>query len=44
MNSHALGKLTAALLAAFALTACGGDDNDDNRACYASNVAVIGFC
>ena len=31
MNSHALGKLTAALLAAFALTACGGDDNDDNN-------------
>ncbi|MBF5056419.1 5'-Nucleotidase domain-containing protein [Alcanivorax sp. 521-1] len=29
MNSHALGKLTAALLAAFALTACGGDDNND---------------
>ncbi|MFP1682646.1 bifunctional metallophosphatase/5'-nucleotidase [Alloalcanivorax sp. C16-1] len=29
MNTHALGKLTAAMLAAFALTACGGDNDND---------------
>lgn len=30
MNTHAFGTLTAALLAAFALTACGGDNDNDN--------------
>ena len=30
MNTPAFGKLTAAMLAAFALTACGGDNNSNN--------------
>ncbi|MEO1901922.1 MAG: bifunctional metallophosphatase/5'-nucleotidase [Alcanivorax sp.] len=29
MNTHAFGTLTAAMLAAFALTACGGDNDND---------------